>query len=482
MKKISVLIIYLLFFHIFSPLILVSAVDIKYAGGSGTKEDPYLISNPLELDNVRNNLSSYFKLINDIDLTFDTQNENGRFFNDGKGWNPIGEDFNDFTGNLDGNGFKIIGLKVNRPADNYIGLFGETRSATIKNIIIDNFVINGNSYVGSLVGNAIGSNIEFIASINGNIRGNGVNTGGIVGANQFGSINNSYNTSNIVVNSNIAFGAGGGIAGLNYFGKIEDTFNLGKIVNQKNSTNIGGLVGYHFGGNINNAYNTGTTNFVKITNGNISNAYNLSDVSDILNVEGINYINGNKEAYNGTIRFVNLNDLKKNLTYNVDSSKWLIRDGYLPRIMNLYYIELNSITLTDKNLRFNQLGETKNINYELNPNMPTNNNLVWISSNEKIVTVTDGVAKIVGFGSAKIYVYSQDGLAMDEASVSFLIKGDANGDGKITATDLTKIRRHLAGIESNNDYFDAMDVNSDNKVTATDLTKLRRYLAGLEAL
>lgn len=74
--------------------------------GSGTIEDPYEITNSTQLNLINQNPSANFKLVNDIDLTFDTQDENGKFYNNGWGWSPI----HDFTGSFDGQNHIIKGL------------------------------------------------------------------------------------------------------------------------------------------------------------------------------------------------------------------------------------------------------------------------------------------------------------------------------------------------------------------------------------
>jgi len=56
-----------------------------------------------------------------------------------------------------------------------------------------------------------------------------------------------------------------------------------------------------------------------------------------------------------------------------------------------------------------------------------------------------------------------------------LIRGDADGNGKLEATDLTYLRRHLLGW-ANHPRSPAMDVNGDGFVNAADLTFLRRHL------
>ena len=62
-----------------------------------------------------------------------------------------------------------------------------------------------------------------------------------------------------------------------------------------------------------------------------------------------------------------------------------------------------------------------------------------------------------------------------------IVKGDVDGDGKVTATDLAKIRRHLAEIELLEGIFKkGAGMTTWGEVTATDLAKTRRHLAGIE--
>lgn len=78
-----------------------------FAGGSGTKTDPYLISTPDQLNAVRQGLDQHYKLVSDIDLSA---------WGD---WMPIGgeelERHGDplpFTGSLDGAGHVIRGMTI----------------------------------------------------------------------------------------------------------------------------------------------------------------------------------------------------------------------------------------------------------------------------------------------------------------------------------------------------------------------------------
>jgi len=57
--------------------------------------------------------------------------------------------------------------------------------------------------------------------------------------------------------------------------------------------------------------------------------------------------------------------------------------------------------------------------------------------------------------------------------------GDMNRDGSVDASDVTKLLRHVARIEtiSDADQLAGGDVSFDGSVDASDVTKLLRYVA-----
>lgn len=80
-------------------------IDDNFAGGDGSKENPYQIATAAQLNAVRNHMDSHFVLINDIDLSK---------YN----WEPIGgmldknEESQVFRGTLDGQGHKIQNMRM----------------------------------------------------------------------------------------------------------------------------------------------------------------------------------------------------------------------------------------------------------------------------------------------------------------------------------------------------------------------------------
>lgn len=145
--------------------------------GSGTSNDPYLITTAEELNAVRENLSAYYRLENDINLS------ESEYAGD---WAPIGTykpDADDpsgetpdeayaFGGTFDGNDKKITGLIITDETM-CVGLFGVTTSATIKDLTIENATISGNTMTAAAIGYAYDSQIENV-DISGENKINGV--------------------------------------------------------------------------------------------------------------------------------------------------------------------------------------------------------------------------------------------------------------------------------------------------------------------
>lgn len=115
------------------------------SSGNGTVGNPYVITTIGELQAVDLCLSCSYILGNDIDATsFD--------YGDGKGFKPIGLTLGSFTGTFSGNNHKVIGLKINRPLDDNIGLFSRVRQGTIQKVGLENVNITGKTMVGGISG------------------------------------------------------------------------------------------------------------------------------------------------------------------------------------------------------------------------------------------------------------------------------------------------------------------------------------------
>lgn len=146
--------------------------------GSGTESDPFLIFNPMQLNDVRNflNCDVYFKLMKDIDLEEWIADNNPLL-----GWQPIGNASAVFTGHFDGGGHKLTNFFVNRPTTDYVGLFGCVYKADIHDLTIEGTEdVLGKHFVGSLAGYAQESTINSVTSTI-KVIGKGDYTGGMIG-------------------------------------------------------------------------------------------------------------------------------------------------------------------------------------------------------------------------------------------------------------------------------------------------------------
>lgn len=108
----------------------------------------------------------------------------------GKGWTPIGTDYdNSYKGTFDGGGHTITGLTFTTN-DEYAGLFGYlNRAGTVKNVVMEGVQITSNQIYGGSIGGVVGSSWGTIenCSVSGSISGT-VYVGGVVGVQIGGSI------------------------------------------------------------------------------------------------------------------------------------------------------------------------------------------------------------------------------------------------------------------------------------------------------
>ena len=189
----------------------------------GSEQNPIEIKNVSDLESIRKNPDLHYKLINNIDLSE---------YSFGEGWEPIEK----FGGSLDGRGYKISNLTVNRPTSDNVGFFGEiTSEAEIRNLKIDFASIKGKDYVGTLSGISSGK-INNIEILNSNIVGSGSYTGGLIGAQSMGTISKC-----ILKNNSIsAIDSVGGIIGILHEGILEKSGVAQSILG---NDKIGGAIG-----------------------------------------------------------------------------------------------------------------------------------------------------------------------------------------------------------------------------------------------
>lgn len=218
----------------------------NFAGGDGSKNNPYQIATIEQLQNIQNYLDNHFVLINDIDATPTAS------WNSGLGFSPLGKDINSntegfqgvpFSGSLKGGYFTVKGLYINRPSSDYVGLFGSTKSsALIEKINVEEFYVTGNSAAGALCGD----NSGVISQISTSGVLNGKDWVGSISGKNSGTIRLSHSEGTIIGNTTV-----GGIAGYNQSGAIQNCYT--KVILQTTSL-TGGLVGQLNGGSLETSY------------------------------------------------------------------------------------------------------------------------------------------------------------------------------------------------------------------------------------
>ena len=115
----------------------------SFAGGDGSPGSPFQISDVVQLQNITANLSAHYVLKNDIDAA------ETKGWDSGKGFEPIGDIYNGFKGSLDGKGYRVTDLWVNR-AENFIGLFSSIKGGWVHHLGLKGAEIRGATGAGIL--------------------------------------------------------------------------------------------------------------------------------------------------------------------------------------------------------------------------------------------------------------------------------------------------------------------------------------------
>ena len=214
------------------------SVAESFAGGKGTKDDPYQIATGSQLAYFAKRVNAeeygekyadtYFELTEDIDLG-------------GKEWTPVGETVADlimggheyfvFSGNFDGNGYTIKNLTIGTETSPYsgdvCGLFGAT-SGTIEDVVLENVSIN---YVGG--NHSSGYGFRMGGALVGYSMGDIVNCT-VIGLDMKAGSDGSY----------VALNSIGGLVGVQDGGTtVSHSRVSGKIEESTKKGNVGGFVG-----------------------------------------------------------------------------------------------------------------------------------------------------------------------------------------------------------------------------------------------
>lgn len=226
-----------------------------------------------DLQNIQNDLSANYVLMNDLDASKASLN-----------FEPIGSETYPFTGNLEGQGYKIIGLRIHWPDRRLVGLF-KVLNGRVMRLGLENITVTGTSDIGGVA--AINNGVIQDTYLTGSIMGNGHRIGGLVGLNR-GSVMHSYTEGHVAGERYI-----GGLVGMNSEKRlpvsISNTYSNANVEGEKS---VGGLVGCNLG-EIKISYAAGEVNGDKRIGGLVG--WNLSDIEKTFavgDVTGTGYSTG----------------------------------------------------------------------------------------------------------------------------------------------------------------------------------------------
>lgn len=176
-----------------------------------------------------------------------------------KEWTPIGSGGKSFNGTFDGGNNTVSNLKINKYNETYVGFFGKTANATLKNLNLQNVDVIGEGDVAALVGCGFTGTIKSV-HVSGSIKVAGDNKIGGIAGEGYAAIDNcsviaDANTGSYVKSDNRYEGAYwtllGGIRGFTGEGNVKTTNCTVKNIEISGYYSLGGITGnFHYGNTI----------------------------------------------------------------------------------------------------------------------------------------------------------------------------------------------------------------------------------------
>ncbi|MED2635536.1 halomucin, partial [Bacillus thuringiensis] len=278
---------------------------IKFKKGKGISEDPFLIYNQFDLEQVRHFADKHFRMENDIILNYPKS---------GSGWLPIGMGMsnydngwwaNVFEGTFDGNNKAIGNLYMYRRSASNVGLFYQlSGSAIIKNLIIIDVDMEVGNESGIVVGKMSGSSkllnvsVKMFNTFNYKVfakAGNGNGSGGMVG-----TMGNDTTIENCLFDAPMQQQSG-------YFGGIVGTTDRTALISKCTVSGIFDQVSGYMGGIVGNipyiSYYSKSSQSIKIqdcvVHANMANASNNSGIIGGIHCRKEQYYNTNTSGQSG---------------------------------------------------------------------------------------------------------------------------------------------------------------------------------------
>lgn len=205
-----------------------------FAGGDGTSASPYLVATAEQLAAINSSFYRHCAFRQTADIALSGE------------WTPIGDGAAMFTGEYDGDGHRISGLRITR-GTSYLGLFGYTGVwAVIENLRLSGTVdVPGAVGVGALIG--LADRPTTITNVHSSVD---VSAGGMVGGLVGWLAESVIRRSSATGSVTAANGSVGGLVGFarSVFGglssEITDSYATGSVTGGTGYAGVGGLVGH----------------------------------------------------------------------------------------------------------------------------------------------------------------------------------------------------------------------------------------------
>ncbi len=217
------------------------SAQAQFTGGDGSEDDPFQVQTIEQLQLIGDTLylDRHFIQTADIDASVTSQ------WNDGDGFDPIGDIKYPFSGSYNGNGHQIMNLAINRENQDHVGLFGYIVGGVVEHLALEDLTVRGQHGVG-----------------------------GLAGMNR-GIIRSSYVSGSIVGGNYV-----GGIAGY-LFGIRNLVYDSSVRIEVRGEENVGGLVGW--------------------SEGQVRKCHAHGEVSGMRSVGGLIGLNGVRSEYTGIV-------------------------------------------------------------------------------------------------------------------------------------------------------------------------------------
>ena len=460
-----------------------NSISVRYVApstnGSGTEQDPYLISSVQEWKNFVNS-GKHVKLTKDIDFAGEVLEEKALS-------NAV----------IDGDGKILSNIKVKGS-----GLFESISNTNIKNLTIDNITVEGNEggHAGGLVGAIYDGTIDNVHILNGTVKGGTANevtiqgVGGFVGTISGGNITNSSAKVNVSNGKNI-----GGFIGLAQGGTVNNNTASG-IVEFSQGEKAGAFYGsnLNFGAILDATYNN---NLYEVTNDQLKVASSNGNKEGIYGVEVANNLNvdlsKNKEVkyeiktYGTTAVEASVQEEKiENSDIATVSNKTItgVKEGKTNLLLKLQIANtilnlqrpvevintvdtkpLEAIALDKNNLVLN-VSENGELHIKYTPVDTTDDKTItWKSDNEGIATVSNGIVTAISPGKTIITATVKDKVATAEVIVNLPSTGiELNiGDFELNKGESKEVVAKLLP-EGTTDNAELTWTSSDNSVATVE--------------